>query len=195
VSQTNLETGRLIIRPFLPEDLPAIHRILDQTFGAGDKTDDKAALEDRRSWLQWSRLNQEWFPKLHQPPYGDRAVTLKASGELIGSVGFVPLLDVFDQIPGLADAHMTGYTTPEFGLFWVIDIRHQRQGYATEAARAMLEHAFKELRLKRVLATTEYTNTASQSVMKKIGMRIARNPFPDPPWLQIVGIALNRSLG
>jgi hypothetical protein len=24
-------------------------------------------------------------------------------------------------------------------------------------------------------------------VMRKLGMRIERNPFPDPPWLQVVG--------
>jgi hypothetical protein len=25
-------------------------------------------------------------------------------------------------------------------------------------------------------------------VMRKLGMTIAKNPLPDPPWLQIVGI-------
>ncbi len=52
MSQTTIETHRLKIRSFVLEDLPGIHRILDQTFGVGDKVDDEIALQERRSWLQ-----------------------------------------------------------------------------------------------------------------------------------------------
>ena len=192
MSQTTIETLRLIIRSFVLEDLPAIHRILDQTFGTGDKVDDETALQERCSWLQWSILNQHWLPQLHQPPYGDRALTLKATGELIGSVGYVPLLDVYDQIPELANAATpSGFTTPEFGLFWVIDPQHQRKGYATEAAQAMIATAFTEMKLKRIIATTDYSNLASQGVMHKLGMKLSHNPSPQPSWLQVVGILEN----
>jgi len=192
VSQKIIKTERLEIRPFVMDDLPHIHRILDLTFGSGDKIDDQIALQERRSWLEWSILNQEWFPRLHQPAYGDRAIILKSTQNLIGSIGYVPLLDVYEQIPELANGHSSGgFATTEFGLFWVIDPYYQRNGYATEAARAMIAYAFKELRLKRIIATTEYANTASQDVMKKLGMQIARNPLPEPSWLQIVGILEN----
>jgi ribosomal-protein-alanine N-acetyltransferase len=187
-----LETNRLLIRSFEPEDLPLIHRILDQTFGDGNQVSDETALQERRSWLEWSILNQEWFPKLHEPPYGDRAVVLKGNNELIGSVGYVPLLDHFDQIPELSGSSKSGgFATPEFGLFWVIDPVHQGQGYATEAAKAMIDHAFKELKLRRVIATTTYSNLASQRVMMKAGMKIGRNPLPDSTWLQVVGFIEN----
>ena len=169
-----------------------IHRILDQTFGDSSKVDDPDSLLERRSWLEWSILNQKWLPQLHQPPYGDRAITLKTGGTLIGTTGYVPLLEAFEQIPELrAFTPASRYKTPEAGLFWVIDPLHQRRGYAAEAARAMVEHAFRDLRIKRILATTEYTNLASQGVMRKIGMRIHRNPLPDPPWLQVVGVLEN----
>ena len=79
--------------------------------------------------------------------------------------------------------------TPEVGLFWAIDPPRQRQGYATEAARAMIDYAFDTLRLWRILATTEYDNHASQAVMLKAGMTLTRNPRPDPPWMQVVGVA------
>lgn len=192
MSQQPLETQRLIIRPFILDDLPVIHRILDQTFGDGRQIDDPAALRERRSWLQWSSLNQVWLPEQHQPPYGDRAVVLKKTGALIGSAGFVPLLDAYEQIPELCPpAVASGYNTPEVGLFWVIDPGRQRQGYATEAAQALIDFAFKHMRLKRILATTDYENVASQGVMRKVGMTIARNPLPEPPWLQIVGVLKN----
>jgi ribosomal-protein-alanine N-acetyltransferase len=192
VSQEPIETNRLIIRTFILDDLLAIHRILDQSLGDGSKVDEKTALLERQSWLQWSILNQEWLPRLHQPPYGDRAITLKTTGAVIGAIGYVPLLDAYAQIPELsASTSASRYNTPEVGLFWVIDPRHQRQGYATEAAQALIEYAFKHLRLKRIIATTEYANLASQGVMRKIGMKVTHNPLPDPPWLQIVGILQN----
>ena len=78
------ETDRLIIRAFTQEDLSDIHRILDQTFGDGSNIDDAAAQRERSSWVQWQTLNHEWFPRMYQPPYGDRAVVLKATDTLIG---------------------------------------------------------------------------------------------------------------
>ncbi|HEX9922853.1 MAG TPA: GNAT family N-acetyltransferase [Anaerolineae bacterium] len=192
MSQQPIETQRLVIRPFILDDLPLIHRILDQTFGNGTRINDPAALRERRSWLQWSSLNQVWLPEQHQPPYGDRAVVLKTTGVVIGSAGFVPLLDVYEQIPELyPPTAASGYKTPEVGLFWVIDPSRQRQGYATEAAQALINFAFKQMRLKRILATTAYENVASQGVMRKLGMTIARNPRPEPLWLQVVGVLEN----
>lgn len=181
-----IETARLIIRGFETTDLEVIQRILTQTF------DDGMALQERQAWLQWSQLNDEWFPKMHQTPYGDRAIVLKAMGEVIGSVGYVPVHAPFDQIPELRGANeASGNYTTEVGLFWVIDPPHQRRGYASEAAQAMIDFAFKELRLKRIIAMTEYTNLASQAVMRKASMRLTRNPQPEPPWLQVVGVLEN----
>jgi ribosomal-protein-alanine N-acetyltransferase len=42
--------------------------------------------------------------------------------------------------------------------------------------------------LQRVVATTTYNNAASIRVMQKLGMTIERNPLPDPPWFQVVGV-------
>jgi ribosomal-protein-alanine N-acetyltransferase len=184
-----LETSRLIIRAFQPDDLHAIHRLLDLTFGDGSKIADEAALNERRSWLEWSRLSAEWLPKMFQPPYGDRAVALKQTTEVIGAVGLVPCFDVFEQIPELGrGGPPSAYRVAEVGLFWAIDPDHQRQGYATEAAQALIDFAFRQLRVKRLIATTEYDNAASIGVMRKLGMTIAKNPLPDPPWLQVVGM-------
>jgi [ribosomal protein S5]-alanine N-acetyltransferase len=197
-----LETPRLIIRAFQVNDLHAIHRILDLTFGDGTKTTDEEALNERREWLQWSRLSAEWLPRMFQPPYGDRAVVLKGTDEVIGAVGLVPCFDAFEQIPGLDRGEPPGatatrapalradraYRVTEMGLFWAIDPDQQRQGYATEAAQALIDFAFQQLRVKRLIATTEYDNAASIGVMRKLGMRIEKNPFADPPWLQVVGI-------
>ena len=113
---------------------------------------------------------------------------------MIGAVGLVPCFDVFEQIPGLSrGGPPSAHRVAEMGLFWAIDPDQQRQGYATEAAQALIDFAFQQLRVKRLIATTEYDNAASIGVMRKLGMRIEKNPFPDPPWLQVVGILQNRS--
>lgn len=192
MSEKIIETKRLMIRPFIMDDVLVIHRILDQTLGDGSQVDDETALMERRSWLQWSILSQEWLPKMGQFPYGDRAIVLTSTQTVIGAAGYVPLLDVYDQIPELRSGTVPSrYSVPEVGLFWSVDPSYQRQGYASEAAQGLIEYAFKRLRLKRILATTEYKNIASQGVMQKVGMKITRNPLPTPSWLQIVGIIEN----
>lgn len=47
------------------------------------------------------------------------------------------------------------------------------RGYASEAARACLDHARRTLRLGRIVAITTPGNTASQAVLKKIGLKPA----------------------
>lgn len=112
---------------------------------------------------------------------------------MIGSIGFVPLIGPFDQVPGLRRGPASQGWIPEFGLFWVIDPIHQRRGYATQAARAMIGYALGTLNLARVLATTEHGNHASQAVMRKAGMTLLTNPLPQPAWLQVDAVAHRNS--
>ncbi len=188
----SLETLRLLIRPFVMEDLREIHRLLDiELREANLGTDKMETLSARAQWLQWTVLNYEQLAKLHQPPYGDRAVVLKSTGHLIGACGFVPCLSAFEQLPAFTSGdtpqHLSLNST-EFGLFYAISPAYQRQGYATEAVKALVDYAFQHLRLKRIVATTAYDNNASIGVMRKLGMRIEKNPRPEPPWLQVVGV-------
>jgi len=189
------ETARLLIRPLAMDDLEAIHQILDVDLSTADFGSEGAqSRDDRAHWLQWTIMSYAEQVKLYQPPYGERAVVLKQTGELIGAIGYVPCLAPFEQLPGLdpqgVPAPGRPFTT-EFGLFYALAPAHHRRGYATEAARAMIDYAFRQLRLKRIVATTTYDNAASIGVMRKLGMRIEKNPFPDPPWLQVVGVLEN----
>ena len=186
-----LETDRLVIRPFVMDDLDAIHRILAIALAEAETgTEGAKTREERASWLQWTVLAYEALARLHQPPYGDRALALRGTREVVGACGYVPCLAPFDQIPALrlsTDPTPTHMST-EFGLYWAISPAHQRRGYATEAAHAMIAYAFAELGLARVVATTSYDNAPSIGVMRKVGMQIERNPYPDPPWFQVVGV-------
>jgi ribosomal-protein-alanine N-acetyltransferase len=73
-----LETERLLIRPFIEDDLEAIHRILDIELAESEfGYEETESLKKRARWLQWASLNYEQLADLHQPPYGDRVVMLK----------------------------------------------------------------------------------------------------------------------
>ena len=194
-----IETERLLLRPFLPDDLDAIFQILDVAPGDVDLDDPAAVAEaksDRQEWLAWSILNYDALARLHQPPYGDRAVVLRTSGELIGAVGLAPALLPFTQLPGLrppdAAPDWLAPNTNEMGLYWEIAADHRRQGYATEAGAALIRYAFDTLNLQRIVATTTYDNTASIGVMRRLGMTIERNPLPEPVFMQVVGVLENR---
>ena len=186
-----LETPRLVIRPFLLQDLADAYRILDVETAQEPRT-----LAERETWLRWTIAGYTEYARLLQFPYGDRAVILRESGDLVGIVGFVPCLDSFSQIPGLMPNEdpsniMPQPSTAEVGLFWAVTPLHQQRGIASEAASALVGYAFSHFHLRRLIATTAHDNVASIGVMRKLVMRIERNPFEEPTWLQVVGILEN----
>ena len=169
-----LRTPRLVIRPLGEADEDGCRSVL--------------AVHDEdgfRRWLTWAVAAPGALADLHQPPYGERAVDLAATGELVGLVGLVPALGPFDQLDG---APPGGPWTPELGLYWALAPAHRGHGYATEAAAALCRALFAALTPKRLIATTEVSNNASQAVMRRLGMRMLANPHSDPPWLQVVGV-------
>ncbi len=83
------------------------------------------------------------------------AIILKEQARLIGNCGI--------RMRGL-DAH-------EADIGYELDSRYWGQGYATEAARALLAFGFGELRLHRIWAYCIAENVASARVLQKIGMQ------------------------
>jgi RimJ/RimL family protein N-acetyltransferase len=63
------------------------------------------------------------------------------------------------------------FFTPAIEIGWRLSATWQGKGYATEAAHAVLAHAFGPLRLERVVSFTTPLNTPSLRVMTRIGMR------------------------
>ena len=86
------------------------------------------------------------------------AVIRLEDGEFIGTVGLTL---------GLGKQAIIG---------WDCDLRFRNNGYATEAARALLRHSFQELGLREIRAACFVENAASIRVMEKLGMtRLQRN--------------------
>jgi len=83
------------------------------------------------------------------------AIILKEQARLIGNCGI--------RMRNL-DAH-------EADIGYELDSRYWGQGYATEAARALLGFGFGELRLHRIWAYCIAENVASARVLERIGMQ------------------------
>lgn len=118
-----LETDRLLIRPLVMEDEQAIHRIFEV---AAETDAERRAKRERwlRTWLQWGTLNHRVLASLDQPPYGERAVTLKSTGEVAGLCGLVPSFGPFGRVleGGASSATLN---TPEIGLFYWFAPEHR----------------------------------------------------------------------
>jgi ribosomal-protein-alanine N-acetyltransferase len=139
-----LETPRLILRRIKTTDGPAIHRYMS----------DPAVTR----WLPEGRLDEAAAQALADKHAGRSwtavAVVERASGHMVGHMPFHPWF---------------GPATYEVG--WVIAPDRQGRGYATEAASALVDHAFIALRAHRVIATCQPENPASWRLMEKLGMR------------------------
>ncbi|WP_269530876.1 GNAT family N-acetyltransferase [Chitinimonas sp. BJYL2] len=95
--------------------------------------------------------------------FGFCAVESTASGEVMGICGLTQR-DYLDA--------------PDIGFAFLDD--YCGKGYGYEAAAAVLEHAWRELGLTRILATTRLDNLNSQKLLVKLGLRFNRViPHPD----------------
>ena len=84
------------------------------------------------------------------------------------------------EIPGVVPfAGFVGLSVPAFAapfmpcveIGWRLALAHWGRGYATEAARAVLAHAWTTLDLAEVVSFTTAGNTRSRAVMTRLGMR------------------------
>ena len=182
-----LTTERLRVRPLTAADLEDCHRLYLAIDWIDPTLDLDANRQRRASWLRWTIDSYRELAALQQPPYGERAVVERDGGQFVGLVGLVPSMAAFGQLRANG-ARSDHRTRPEVGLFWAMAPTHQGKGYATEAAQALVSYAFDELRLERLVATTEHDNLPSIAVMRRLGMSIERNPHPASPWPQVVGL-------
>lgn len=82
------------------------------------------------------------------------AIERRSTGTLIGDLGLHTLSDVRQA---------------EIGF--TIAPPHQHQGFALEAASALLHYLFCEQQLHRIVAVADTRNTASITLLEKLGMR------------------------
>jgi ribosomal-protein-alanine N-acetyltransferase len=144
---TILETDRLLLRSWTADDAQAafaLYRDPEVTRFLGGPL---GSLDEAREILK--RIIDHY----DRVGFGQWAVVEKKSGEIIGSCG-VKLLD----------------GGPEVELVYHLARASWNRGYATEAARACLDHGFTKLGLDRIRGIADPANHASHRVLEKIGM-------------------------
>jgi RimJ/RimL family protein N-acetyltransferase len=143
-----LETARLRLREFVPEDADALEAILG----------DPVAMQyypapfDRKAVECWIEKN---MGRYQRDGYGLWAMLLKQSGELIGDCGCI-----LQEVEGRNEVEV-GYHVRR--VFW-------GNGYVTEAARACMDYAFSRRGVERVISMVRPENVQSRRVAEKNGL-------------------------
>jgi [ribosomal protein S5]-alanine N-acetyltransferase len=150
-------TARLSLRPPTAEDAPAVLRILsNRTVVEHNPSDLVLDLSEIEVLLG------RWLDHWAEHGFGNCCVFEKATGRLVGNCGV---------------RWMTVHEAPVLNLMYRFDPSIWGRGYATEAARAVLDWTFQAMPDQLVLARIRPGNLASQAVASKIGLR--RDPSFD----------------
>ncbi|WP_326586755.1 GNAT family N-acetyltransferase [Streptomyces sp. NBC_01294] len=139
-----ITTDRLRLRPLTDADTDwwvRLHADEEVNRFVGGYTREQAAARLREIQQQWTRRG-----------HGLCAVELRGTGEAVGRCG----LNWWEQ-----------FGETEIG--WIFARSHWGQGYATEAARAVLARGFGSLGLQRITAMIHHGNSASSAVAWRLG--------------------------
>jgi RimJ/RimL family protein N-acetyltransferase len=149
-----LETDRLVLRHLEGDDLESLYALyrdpeIRRYFPEGTLT--------RAETLE----ELEWFLDGHpeHPELGLWATIHKPSGRFIGRCGLLP---------------WTIDDRQEVEVAYLLAREYWGQGLATEAARGIVDHAFEQLSLSRLICLIDPANHASIRVAERIGMSFER---------------------
>jgi RimJ/RimL family protein N-acetyltransferase len=147
-----LTTDRLILRDFVEDDWPAMLAYQTDPRYLRFYAWTRRTPQDVQAFVGRFVAQQERDPRLKF----QLAIVLPASGQLIGNAGI--------RIK-TAGGH-------EADIGYELDPQHWGCGYASEAARALVQFGFERLHLHRISAHCLAENTASARVLEKLGMRL-----------------------
>lgn len=157
----HLETERLILREWRGEDREPFARI----------NSDPMVMEflprilDREDSDKLVERFQQHFKK---HGYGLFVLEHKETGQFMGFVG-------------LNHVEFKAPFTPAVEIAWRLDYDCWGHGYATEAAKRILDYAFNDLKLKEIVSFTVHDHERSMHIMEKIGMsRVEGGDFDYP---------------
>ena len=148
------ETARLRLRHLLDSDAPFILELLNEPDfirNIGDR--EVRTLEDARRYIQHGPM-----VSYSQHGFGLFLVELRDSGRPVGICGLLKRDYLQDVDVGFA-----------------LRESYRGQGYAFEAAQAVMRHGQEDLGISRIVAITSPDNRASMKVLRKLGLEFERN--------------------
>lgn len=153
-----VETPRLILREFDPEDLSGLYQLYEET----DTTYIETLDEDRN--VELAKLIS--YIKYVYGFYGVGlwAVCLKTTGELIGRCGI--------QV-----TFLEGEEEGDYEIGYMISGRYAGRGFGTEAVKSLIKYAENDLEAGRVILQIHPDNQDSIRLAEKLGFEnMKRNP-------------------
>jgi len=146
MSSVLIETERLRLRPVSESDIPELVPLIGAREVAATTLRIPHPYEERHAREFLASVAKEGELRL--------AITLRSDGRLCGGIGLHPDPE---------------HKRAELG-YW-IGVSYWGNGYATEAAGAVVRYGFEHLKLNRIFAHHFLHNPASGKVLRKIGMR------------------------
>lgn len=145
-----LETERLIFRAIKKCDLEDIYE-----YSSDPKTSQYLLWSPHKSLKNTQEFIELVISKYKLGEYNDWALICKENQKMIGTCGFTRI----DADNSIAE------------IGYVLNPKYWGNGFATEAAKKVVEFAFDVLKVNRVEAKFLFGNDASLAVMKNIGMK------------------------
>ena len=143
-------TERLVLRRYTHDDIPDLLGFASQPSVASVTSRGIPATEKGvRGYIDL----QNSYQPFEKDKVFELAVERKEDGRVMGLLGLI------------RGDHRQG----EIG--WALGAEYRGQGYATEAARALVDYGFSRLDLHRIHADTNSDNRASWKLMERLGMR------------------------
>jgi [ribosomal protein S5]-alanine N-acetyltransferase len=140
-----IETDRLKVRAFLPDDAVDLHEYLSDPAVYVFEPGAPVSLAEANEMAQQRALGSDFW-----------AVELKENRKQIGHL-------YFNRVdPDERKMWELGY---------IFNPEYQKQGFASEAARALVEYAFRNLEVHRIMARCDPRNTPSWKLLEGIGFR------------------------
>jgi [ribosomal protein S5]-alanine N-acetyltransferase len=155
-----IETTRLILRPFILSDIDEAYEVLE-----GNPEVWRYDPGYCRTKLQRANLIKKYAQDNDENGFGNLAVVLKSTGELIGHTGL--------QSYRLGDQPQSPL---EVELFYKLGRDFWGKGYAFEACRALISYAFNRLNLPRLVTATHSDNSPSIRLMRRLGFSFHSHP-------------------
>lgn len=147
-----LATRRLALREYEPSDFDAVHAFASDPRTTAFVDWGPNGEQDTLDFLEFCRR------KALEVPRTNHTLAITLGGEVIGSAGLT------------VNARAGRHRTREAEIGYTLRPDQWGNGYATEAAAALIDFGFSHLHLSRITATCRPENVASAGVLQKVGM-------------------------
>jgi RimJ/RimL family protein N-acetyltransferase len=150
-TDANIVTKRLVLRGLVPADAGALfkYRSLPEVCrfqGWKPQTLAEAETFIRERISKIPGVPDTWY---------QLGILEKETGELIGDIGL----------------HFAGPENDSVEIGYTLHPEHQGKGYATEAVKAVVGHAFRVLHKRTVTASVDPANENSVALLERVGMK------------------------